>query len=172
METHKLIGTFICLSFISIVLISCSNPTSPAPVSQSSQPLMEQLTVDELAERADLIVVGEATDIDYDKNGNGDVKTLVSLWVTDVVKGPSVEEVVVEVAGGQLEDLNVSVEDTPEFQIGERVVVFLRQLDHGNFATVGGFQGRFSIDENDMVSGSLSLAQFIDQIKYALAGSR
>ena len=169
MDTHRLVKTFICLSFISIVLVSCSNPTSPAPVSQSSKPLMEQLTIDELAERADIIVVGEVTDIDYDRNGNGDVKTLVSLSVTDVVKGANVEEVVIEVAGGQLEDLNVSVEDTPEFQLGERVAVFLRQVDHGTFTTVGGFQGRFGIDENDMVGGNVPLTEFIDQIKNILA---
>jgi len=164
METHRLLKAFICLSFISIVLTSCSSPTSTAPVSQSSQPLMEKLSVDDLAGRADLIVVGDATDIHYDRNGNGDVKTLVRLSVTDVVKGTSVEELVIQVAGGQSGDVNVSVEDTPEFRLGERVVVFLRQVGAGAFTVVGGFQGRFGIDESDMVSGNVPLTQFIDQI--------
>ncbi|MFC1995016.1 hypothetical protein ACFLVK_01255 [Chloroflexota bacterium] len=169
METHRLVMTFICLSFIGTALVSCSSPATPESVSQSSQPLMERLTVDELAARADRIVVGEVTDMDYDRDGNGNIITLVSLSVTEVVKGTNIEEVVIAVPGGQLNDVKMSVEDTPEFQLGERVVVFLRLVDHNVFAVVGGFQGRFSIDENDMVSGNVPLTQFIDQISNIVA---
>lgn len=56
------------------------------------------------------------------------------------------------------------VEDAPNFQLGERVVVFLEESE-GVFSVVGGFQGKFSIDKNNMVSGNLPLSQFIEQLR-------
>ena len=60
------------------------------------------------------------------------------------------------------------VEDVPSFQLGERAVVFLEESE-GIFNVVGGFQGKFSVDENNMVSGSMPLSEFIDQIRDIVA---
>jgi hypothetical protein len=60
------------------------------------------------------------------------------------------------------------VEDAPSFQLGERAVVFLDKGE-GIFAVVGGFQGKFGIDKNNMASSNKPLTNFIDQLKAQLA---
>jgi len=60
------------------------------------------------------------------------------------------------------------VEDAPSFQLGERAVLFLEESE-GIFSVVGSFQGKFTIDKNNMISGNMSLAEFVDQIRGILA---
>ena len=57
--------------------------------------------------------------------------------------------------------------DNPSFHSGERAVIFLNN-NQGIFTVFGGFQGKFTIDENNMV-GNKPLAGFTDHIKGILA---
>ena len=129
---------------------------------------MEKLTIEELTARADSILIGEVTDITCYQEDEGNIYTLVTLAVEQTIKGETGEEVVIRVAGGKVNGQVLWVEDAPSFQLGERVVVFLEE-DDGGFGVVGWFQGKFSIDKNNMVSGNMSLTEFIDQIKDILS---
>jgi hypothetical protein len=88
--------------------------------------------------------------------------------VEQTIKGETGGEVVIRVVGGEVGGLVLMVTDTPSFQSGERVVVFLDKGE-GIFTVVGGFQGKLTIDKNNRVSGDKPLTEFIDQIKDALA---
>jgi hypothetical protein len=79
MKPYGLRKIIICISIFTFALVSCSSPASPELVSQISQLLMAKLSIDELTTRADRIVVGEVTSIEYDREGNENIKTLVSL---------------------------------------------------------------------------------------------
>jgi len=59
------------------------------------------------------------------------------------------------------------VEDAPKFQLGESAIVFLEKGD-GIYRVIGGFQGKFIIDTNNMV-GNVPLQQFLEQITNAIA---
>jgi len=72
--------------------------------------------------------------------------------------------VVITIPGGELNGQKLLVEDTPSFQLEERAVVFLEERD-GIFSVVGGFQGKFTIDKNNMVNGNTPLTEFIDRIR-------
>jgi Flp pilus assembly CpaF family ATPase len=39
-----------------------------------------------------------------------------------------------------------SISDSPTFTVAERVLLFLRKIESGQFQTVGGFQGKLSLD--------------------------
>lgn len=146
----------------------CIRPEVPEKPFQGGQGLVEKLTLDELAAAADSILVGEVNDIVCYQEGEGNVYTLVTLSVERSIKGQAQQEAVIRIPGGELNGQTLWVEDAPSFQLGERVVLFL-EVTEGVFSFVGGFQGKFSIRRNNMVSGNILLSEFISQIRDILA---
>ena len=142
------------------------NRINPPP-SQSVSGLVEKLTLDDLAARANLVLLAEVVDITYQKEVNDSIYTLVTFSVEQIFKGETANEVVIRVPGGKIDGQVQVVEDAPGFQLGERAVVFLEKGD-GIFRAVGGFQGKFTIDKNNMV-GNMLLQEFVEQVKNAVA---
>ena len=93
---------------------------------------------DDLALRADSILVGEVTDITVNKEGEGNIYTMVTLSVEQPIKGETEGEVVIRVLGGEVDGQALWREDAPSFQLGERAVVFLEE-GKGVLSVVGGF---------------------------------
>ena len=150
-----------------VLVVACGTPAS-TNLSQSAGGLIEELTLDELAARSDAILVGEVTDIASYQEGEGNIYTLVTLSVEQAIKGESEGEEVIRVPGGELGGQTLWVEDAPSFEPGERAVVFLEEIE-GAFGVCGWHQGKFTIDNNNMVSGNITLTEFIDQIRDILA---
>jgi hypothetical protein len=150
-------------------MVGC-NPgaEAPNPPSQSGAGIVEKLTIEDLTARADSILVGEVSDIACYQEGEGNIYTLVTLSVEQTIKGETKEVVNVRVLGGELNGQTLWVEDAPGFQNGETAVVFLKEHED-IFTVVGGFQGKFTIDSNNTVSGNKPLTEFIDQIRDILA---
>ncbi len=169
MELHRFVFVFVCLLVV-MGMVGCSpRPGGPENTSQSGAGLVEQLTLDELTARAERILVGGVTDIASYQEGEGNIYTLVTLAVEQTIKGESMGgEVVIRLLGGEMNGLGLWVEDVPSFQLGERAVVFLKEGE-GIFSVVGGFQGKFTIDNNNIVSGNVPLTIFIDQLRAILA---
>ena len=164
----------ICL-LIGATLVACAMgpastasiyQTSTAPVSQSSEGLVEKLTIEQLTNKAAYIVVGQVTSIVSHEEGKGNIYTIVTLSVEQVVKGKSEPTVAVVVPGGQVNGQQLWVEDAPRFAQGERVLLFLQNAG-GNLSVVGGVQGKLTIERN-MVNDDLPLTEFIDQIRNVL----
>jgi hypothetical protein len=141
---------------------------APNPPSQSGAGIVEKLTVEELTARADSILIGRVIDIACYREGEGNIYTQVTLSVEQTIKGETQEVVNLRVPGGELNGQAMWVEDAPSFESGERAVIFLQGAE-GSFTVVGGFQGKFTIDSNNMVSGNMSLTEFIEQIRGILA---
>ncbi len=108
-----------------------------------------------------------AIDIVYQKEANDSIYTLVTLSVEQIFKGEIADEVVIRVPGGKLDGQIQVVEDSPSFQSGERAVVFLEKGD-GISRVFGGFQGKFTIDKDNMVS-NVPLKEFVEQVRNAVA---
>ena len=121
-----------------------------------------------MAARARLILIGEVTGIACYKEDENHVYTQVTLSVAQMIKGEREQRVVIRIPGGEFNGQVLVVEDAPSFKIEEKVVLFLKG-NEGAFTVVVGFQGKFTIDKNDMVSGDMSLTKFTDQIKDILA---
>ena len=126
-----------------------------------------KITLEQLAAQADSILVGEVTDVTYYQEGEGNIYTQVTLSAEQTIEGETGMEVVMRVPGGKVDGLEMMVTGTPSFQLGERGVVFLDKEAEGIFTVVGGFQGKFTID-NNMV-GDKPLTEFIDQIEDVLS---
>ncbi len=154
-------------------MVGCSpGPKTPILPSQSAKGLVEKLTIEQLAARADSVLVGEVSDIGSYKGGEGNIYTLTTISVEQTIKGETRSEVVVTIPGGEADGQTLWVEDAPSFQLGERVAVFLTEGE-GVLNVIGGSQGKFSIDNNNMVIGNMPLADFINRIKVEVdKGSR
>lgn len=151
--------------FILICLLVVSGIVGCTPSEPERTP--GQLTLEYLAAKADSILVGGVNNVTYYQEGEGNIYTQVTLSAEQTIKGETGGEVVIRVPGGKVDGLEMVVTGTPSFQLGERVVVFLDKEAEGIFTVVGGFQGKFTID-NNMV-GDKPLTEFIDQIEDILS---
>jgi len=170
---------FVCTLVAVLVLAAIFVPQLLFSSTQSDQPpnsfgtgsgLVEQLTLEQLVMGADRIVVGTVTDmISHSDAQHGTINTLVTLSAEDCIKGSSEGQIVITLPGGETDGEWLWVEDVPSFQLGERTVVFLEEREDDDFSVVGGFQGKFHIDGDNMVGGNMSLTEFIDQIRDIVA---
>ena len=166
---QRVIVSLVCCTTILVLFpIACSSGTNtinPPPLQRVSG-LVVKLTLDDLAARANLILLGEVVDVVYQKEANGSIYTLVTFSVEQIFKGEVADEVVVSVPGGELDGQIQTVEDTPSFQLGERAMVFLEKGD-GIPRVFGGFQGKLTIDKDNMI-GNVPLQEYIEQVKNAV----
>ena len=168
MKLNRFMSILICL-LVGAVMAGCGrSPQTPGPPPQGGGGLVGKLTLEQLAARADSILVGKVVNIACYQEDKGNIYTRATLSVEQTIKGETEGEVVITILGGEVNGLTQWVSDTPSFQLGERAVVFLDK-DEGIFTVVGGFQGKFTIDKNNMVSGNKPLTEFIDQLRDILA---
>lgn len=97
--------------------------TSPAHGS-----IVQGLDLEELVSNADRIVLGRVVLSESFPRPNGQIATWHRIEVKRELRGhaPDETEVIVETLGGQLGDLGMRVEGEPSFEVGERVIVFIR----------------------------------------------
>jgi len=89
-------------------------------------------------------VIGTVDDVKASSDDEGMIYTFVHLSIEEVLKGHlEHKRVVVRVAGGQLDDLSVQVEDQPKFEQGQKVLIFLirHRSDDSFFEVYGLVQG-------------------------------
>ena len=116
-----------------------------------------------LARSADRVVVATVTRVDpvFQSNEFGDrlIVSRTHLHVDSVLKnggkpGSDLEDVVLEVEGGTIGDLTLTVSDLPSLERGERAVVFLRQNGRGALVPHGRGEGILKLNSSDRVNGS------------------
>jgi hypothetical protein len=101
------------------------------PQAPAAEGAVMRLTPAELLARADLVVHGEVRSIAV----QGDIREAIVV-VTSTLKGEATATVRVRFSPG--------LEDSPTFEVRERVLLYLRRIGSGVFDTVGGAQGKLS----------------------------
>ncbi|MFH1009198.1 MAG: IPT/TIG domain-containing protein [Candidatus Latescibacterota bacterium] len=112
--------------------------------------IMVEVGVEYLVNKAARIVVGEVESMEsrWDSE-HSMIYTYMTIGVDEHVKGKhDTKEVIVRVEGGEVGAERLWVEDTPSFEQGERVLLFLRPAGEGYFKTIGGFQGMIPLERN------------------------
>jgi hypothetical protein len=124
---------------------------------RASATSMHPFSLDELIYVADQIVVGEVVQVEarFAREGRA-IYTYVDVAVTERLKGqPAGEILTVWVLGGEVGDVGLSVAGTPEFDVGEEVVLFLEDTARGP-SVLGWQQGKFALlfdrDRGDRVA--------------------
>ena len=130
--SHFLANVFTLLLFSPLV----ANATLSIPVSE-----------DDLAQYATAIVVGQVKEIEsyWDDNAK-QVFTHITVTVQEVLKGDvNDSEFTVKQLGGKLGHLRSWVEGSPEFVVGEKVLLFLDTNPDGSACVAHLYQGKFSV---------------------------
>ncbi len=145
----------------------------------SAHALMLKMSLEELTEGADTIVMGtvESTSSHWNDDRTS-IYTVVEVSVEEGLKNEvGRKEITVIVPGGEAEGIIQMVSDMPNFIVGERVMLFLNELYENNdlhlkreealltapvYSMHGNFQGKLDIIENRI--GELSVDKVKDQI--------
>lgn len=134
-------------------------------LSSAGHSLMVKLSLERLSLDSDTIVLGNVDDIacqwSMDRSA---IVTVVTLRIQTVIKGEVLRnQILIQYPGGEVGDIGLKVSDMPEFQLGERVLVFLKSIskieDAQNsplialnfwpaFTVFGAAQGKYSVDDN------------------------
>lgn len=159
-----LVTGIILVTGIAFLLLAYS---VPKPHQVASSPLVVEVTLEELVAQASHIVVGEVIEKKSQwSDDRSHIYTLVTVSVEEWVKGDSKgNKILIKVPGGKVGEVIEWVEDVASFRVGERVVVFLHIQEDSTFDVVGGWQGKFTVENGKIVGSDLSLAELIYRIE-------
>ncbi len=148
--------------------------------SQASALVVEK-DVEQLTQEADLILTGKVKSMRSHWN---EERSLIYTYVTISVSGyikknltleesekNREQEIVVRILGGEVDGLRLMVSDTPEFEEGEEVFLFLRSRTDGKtFLKVAGlFQGKYTVEsgmaKNRVLGLEIPVEQFTNHVR-------
>jgi hypothetical protein len=136
---------------------------------------MVKLDLEDLADGAEIIIIGQVENIRCEWGlDQGTIYTIASLRIMEILKGhPNDRNLVIQIPGGTIGELSLSVSDMPDFGEQEDVLVFLRAIpDPDNnahsmtvvqgtwpsYTVYGQAQGKYSIDSQGIAEkGGYSL---------------
>ena len=131
---------------------------------------MLKMSVEDLAAKADTIVVGTVTrqESAWDTEHTA-IYTDVTVVVERVLAGTSVDTVTLRIAGGTVGGMGMRTSNDPVFRDGERVIVFLDTTAVPS-SVVGMQQGKCTV-KDDLVTRAdetVNLEEFIATVRSAI----
>lgn len=114
---------------------------------EASATIVLYLTLEDLAQQADLIVQGRSKKItsawDAERKRIFTYITIVSERCFKVTKCPP--QIKIRQMGGVVDDVVMTIAGTPSFHQNERVLLFLKETSTSGYQILGMSQGKFSI---------------------------
>jgi len=155
-KIKKILGAVVIAALLISGIQLAAQPATASDqeiLNQEQGSVMEELTLDKLTAGADSILLGEVADIAcYNESS---LYNLITLQVEQAIKGEIEGEAVIRVSAEEV--------DAPDFQSGERVIVFLEKGEDF-FTVIGGSCGKYTIQDDKVVSTGQSLVDFIAEI--------
>lgn len=145
-------------------LVLIQNPAANA--------ILAEVTVPELVQMADHIVEAEVLSTSSNWSDDRDqIITTVQLRNRKSHAGSLSDSsfVTVILPGGTVGDIAMEVEHTPEFKVGESVIVFLTDIGGSRFRVSGWEAGKFTVENTRVRENGLTSAQFLKQIESAVS---
>ena len=108
-------------------------------------------TFQEMADRADLVFVGQAIGSRTEWRTIGPdrvIFTIVEFESKEVLKGNAGKSVTLQFLGGTVGDVTLEVAGVPKFERGDRVILFVEQNGVQFCPLVGVFHGKFGLQED------------------------
>jgi len=130
-------NSFKCL--LLVLAISLVSPNVPAV-------LMKSLPIEELSQKADLVVLGTVLNKSCHRNDSGRIYTKIELQVSEVWKGAVFDSpFIIYQGGGTVGDERMEVSGEAEYQVGEEVAAFLVLNARRQPITLALAQGKFHV---------------------------
>lgn len=135
----------------------------------SSQALLLHVSDEHLVDNSACIAVGKVVDKVSDWEGEI-IVTFATIEVEQFLKADTeAERIVVAYHGGTIGDLSLTVPDSPEFEVGERVIVFGQQDENGRYILYAWRNGKFTVEDGTVVERGISEEAFINHFKEIIA---
>ena len=114
-------------------------------LAQSTGAVME-----DLAQRADVVVVGKVTDVRSEWNSDRSrIYSTVTVLVNEHIKGDKAQQsVVIATPGGEIGGVGEMYSHTVRFKADEQVVVFAAADRQGKLRVVGGDEGKLTVTKD------------------------
>ena len=131
---------------------------------------VEDMSLADLIGKANTILQGKVSKVEPHWNKDQTmIYTSVTVSVGGYLKGgTTAREVTIEVPGGTVGEIGLWVSDTPTFEEGQEVILFLREE---YFQIVGWFQGRYTVVDDMVLEKGMPVDQFTGQITAIMEGS-
>jgi hypothetical protein len=139
-------------------------------INNADASILEKMTTEQLTHKSSFVIIGIVTDIQYAKDQKtGIINTFVKISIKEYVKGSSDNaELEVSFPGGVYDGIKLTVDDTPEFKLFEKVMVFTYPNKNNQYGIVGWKQGKYTIENDQDVENKTSLSNFISTVKYTI----
>ncbi len=140
------------------------------PAVSAGAAMIEQ-TVAQLAGGSTDIVGGQVLSVISEWNETETfIFTRVNIRVDETHKGalPVPATITVIVPGGEVGEIGLGVEHAPQFEVGQEVIVFLRLLQPPLYAVTAWEQGKFTVENGEVMEKRASVSSFIEEIREAL----
>jgi len=146
--------------------------------SSSLHAIMPKLSLQELRDKTDCIMLGSTESMR--SYWAKDTVTGADLIFTDVTVKPiewfktdadstaRLERIHVRILGGQVDSIGLYVSDSPEFEVGESVILFLHPEIGDQFKVFAWRLGKYTIIKNHIRENGLPVQAFIEKIKHGL----
>ncbi len=133
-----------------------------------------KMNLEDLTREADSVIVGTVTGTESQwDTENGNIFTTVTIYIEDTFKGDPLPNLVsVIVPGGTVNGVSQIVSDTPAFQQGEDVVLFLnklpwyalsfQKLEPHFYEVCGNFQGKLKVTGDTVFE--MQLDEFAEEV--------
>lgn len=137
----------------SIVVFNLFNRSSEKTVTKVDAILIKA-TPEEIVKQSDGIIIGTVESLQVVKapsdlrTNEDDIVTNANILVEKYLFNPknlSLPKVTVQTIGGTIDNKTMISEDSPIFQKGEKVIVFLHQKNDTTFTVYGWSQGKYTI---------------------------
>jgi len=138
--------------------------------------MMRALSLDEIIESADVIVMGKVTDMRSEWGVRSFTKsriiyTYITISDVDYIKGQGGRELLIYIPGGSVGDVGLGVSDAPFFKLGEEVILFLGAPERDGARSIPElFQGKYTIVNGMILEKGIPLSSFLQEIKTRLDG--
>ena len=147
-----------------LVLPTAAALAVPVPAAAT---MLSRTTIEQAALSAQTVFVGTVVGTRVE-SGEGGVRTAVTLWVDESLKGDAAGTTTVFVPGGELPDgSSVTVDAMAQFSPGEVCCVF---VDARGWV-LGGYQGKVSLGSSELGAASTSGAPVVARVRAALVAA-
>ena len=147
---------------------------------QISSGLIIELSMPNLVKTSDLIVRGSVVktesrwgSLSWDPNSRI-ILTRTTLQISEFYNGVSDKsEIIIETEGGEIGEVGLLVEDMPQFEPNEEVIVFLGTQDSkGIRRVVNLYNGKYTLSEGKILERNEPITQFVNKIKQTVKQTR
>lgn len=170
-------GGFMLNKYIKLLILTFLITTLLPTISNA---LYIKYSFSDLVKTSDLIVRGNVIkseshwgSLAWDPNSRI-IFTNTTVQITEPYKGEADKsEIIIETQGGEIGEIGLMVEDMPQFEPGEEVIVFLTPPDPKGIRRVDNYDnGKYTLSEGKIIQNNEPISQFISKIKQTVKETR